>query len=386
MKHKIDQIKRILYYVIAMTIRPLIPVKKNRIIMWSYTFRKYTCHPLHFTNYLLDNHPDEFEIVWVFERPENFKLNARVKVVKYFSIKYLYYLYSSRFVISNSRSKKFYNFYKRKSNQDYILMWHDSGVALKKIEKDVSDTLGSYIKDAINDSKNCTLMLSACKFQTELIKRSFWYNGDIMEKGLPRNDCFVNSNMKLIRKKVCEYYNIPEDSRILLYAPTFRNNHESENIVFIKEWDSITKLAGVDYVFVRLHPNSIGVVDINSMTAFNEVIDTTYYNDMQELLMCADLLITDYSSCMIDMALLRKPCLLYTVDIDSYDRGYYFDLNELPFSISKNMRSLIKSLQDYNENQYLTRVDKFLSDEGVGFFDIGESCISLYNWMKDHEV
>jgi len=380
MNNIIYRILRIWWFLISRIFRIFVPIKNNRVIMWAYSYRRYTCHPQHFTEYLLNSHPNEFEIIWAFENPNKNCVDSKIKVVKFPSFKYLWYLYSSKFVISNSRSRKFLNLFKRRNNQEYIQTWHDSGIALKRIEKDATSLSISYVKDAILDSKNCTLMLSGSQFQTNLIKKSFWYTGEILEKGLPRNDCLKNSNRKFIKDKVRKLYNIPTDKRIVLYAPTFRND-ASEDKVFISDWNYIFDSLGNICVLVRLHPNSIKNIDIINIMTHGFMYNATDYYDMQELLIAADLLITDYSSCMIDMALQSKPCFLYAPDWDTYDRGYYFDLRQLPFSLSTTIEELIKYIDNFDEGRYLQELNFFLSNI-VGFFQLGNSCESVYEWMK----
>lgn len=98
------------------------------------------------------------------------------------------------------------------------------------------------------------------------------------------------------------------------------------------------------------------------------------YPDMQELLAAADLLITDYSSCMFDMAIARKPCILYVPDLHEYiehERGLYFDLRELPFPLAETMDELREVIRSFNRERYLDKVDAFLSR--IGSFEDGNA-------------
>ena len=75
----------------------------------------------------------------------------------------------------------------------------------------------------IADSANIDLLLSSSNWQTEEYKRAFWYNGEILEKGFPRNDIFFNLKEEKINR-IKRDLKIPIDKKILLYGPTFRNN------------------------------------------------------------------------------------------------------------------------------------------------------------------
>ena len=80
------------------------PIQRNKIILWSNGFKLYGCNPKYITEYILENDPNKFDIVWVINNmvkiPESIPKNVRV--VKYFSKEYLYELHTARFVICNA--------------------------------------------------------------------------------------------------------------------------------------------------------------------------------------------------------------------------------------------------------------------------------------------
>ena len=82
---------------------------------------------------------------------------------------------------------------------------------------------------------------------------------------------------------------------------------------------------------LRLHPTLLGIVDTQDLISEDFVRNASCYESIQELLVASDILITDYSSTMFEFALLKKPCFLYTPDAKSYDRGFYFPIEDLPF-------------------------------------------------------
>ena len=118
------------------------------------------------------------------------------------------------------------------------MLWH-GGIALKRIEKDAENNLGfSYTMKAKRDSRTCDLMISGCNFQTELLKNKFWYNGEILESGIPRNDIFFNTERhKEFKENIYKKYNIPSSYNIVLYAPTFRRNRSIEPYKF--DWNKM---------------------------------------------------------------------------------------------------------------------------------------------------
>ena len=112
------------------------------------------------------------------------------------SLKYFYELCTAKVIITNFRTT---NIFKKRKNQYYIQTWHSS-LRLKQIEKDAEDSLPeSYIEMAKEDSKKCDLLLSGCRYSTDIFKRAFWYDGEIFEYGTPRNDLLINSDKEYIR-------------------------------------------------------------------------------------------------------------------------------------------------------------------------------------------
>lgn len=157
-------------------------------------------------------------MVWAFSSLKSKENIPGVRKVKITSLRYIYELCTSKIIITNFRTTD--TFIKRK-NQYYIQTWHSS-LRLKQIEKDAEDTLPKdYVKMAIDDSKKLDLLLSGCKYSTDIFKRAFWYDGEIFEHGTPRNDIFFQKNSDL-NNKIKEKLNINKDKKIILYAPTFR--------------------------------------------------------------------------------------------------------------------------------------------------------------------
>lgn len=365
-------------------------VRKGRVMCWAYTFKQYGCNPRYLTEYLLENNP-EFEIYWVFRRKVDISgIDKRIRCVRYLSPAYFRLVNSAEFFITNARTDPYRMYWHKRPGQKYLMLWH-GGVALKKIEKDAEDKLRySYVKKAQIDSKVCDLMISGCSFQTKLLKDAFWYSGEILEKGIPRCDIFFDSGRhKTIEEEVRRTYSIPAEDRIVLYAPTFRADHSIEPYRIdwgkvIPEIDRVFGGTGVT-VLLRLHPNLIGKVDTSSLTCFDKVIDVTRYPDMQGLLCITDMLITDYSSSMFDIGMLRKPCVLYATDIEKYNRGYYFRFDEMPFPLARNEQELLDKIGNFSMEEYLMNLDRFY-EERIGMVENGTSSKALSEWMTSHSM
>lgn len=366
------------------------PIKPGRVVCWAYSFQQYSCNPRYLTEYLLKHNP-EFEICWVFRKGvDTSELPEGVKAVRFRTWEYLKLMASAEFVFSNVRTDPWRVYWHKRPGQKYSMVWH-GGVALKRIEADVEERLSpSYVHRSKSDSKICDLMISGCRMNTELIKRSFWYDGEILERGIPRNDIFFDTARRSdLRQYVANHYGIDTTSRIVLYAPTFRVDHSTEpyTIDWAKVIPTMSRMFGGQRieVLVRMHPNLIGKVDTSHLIAFEGVHDATRYHDMQELLSVADVLITDYSSSMFDFAMQRRPCILYATDAEVYDRGFYFNLRELPFPLAENEEQLLATIENFDNEAYTRELDTFYND-CLGIKEDGHAAEALAAWMVAHRM
>ena len=98
----------------------------------------------------------------------------------------------------------------------------------------------------------------------------------------------------------------------------------------------------------------------------NRIVDATAYPDIQELLVYADVVITDYSSCIFDYMLSGRPAFIYAPDLEQYntERGFYYPLEETPFAIAKNMDILEERIETFDQHVYAAEVERFLASKG----------------------
>lgn len=371
MKLSIEFIKKNALLVIIYIFN-LFPVKRNKIFLFSYYGSQYGCNPKYITEYILENYPvGTFDLVWAFNQLDSKQGVNGVRIVKTMSLKYFFELCTSKIIITNFRTTDL--FVKRK-NQYYIQTWHSS-LRLKQIEKDAEDSLPEhYVQMAQKDSLKCDLLLSGSRFGTEIFKRSFWYEGEIFEHGIPRNDLLFQSNSHK-RDEIKQRLKIPYESKVLLYAPTFRkgNNLGVYDLDYFKIVEKLTaKFGGEWIVLVKLHPHLLS--ESRKLIYGENVIDVTSYHDIQELLLITDTLISDYSSLIFDFSITKRPCFLYVPDVIEYtskDRKLYFDLMDLPFISAKSNGDLIRKIEDFQHEEYMEGLSKFLED--VGSYEKGKA-------------
>lgn len=343
---------RLLYYFFS-----LLPIHRNNFLFISYYGTQYGCNPKYLSEYIA-KYKSSWKIVWAFTEPQKYK-NRYFKTIKYNSPIYIYYLCTCRVLVTNFRMPISYH---RRQKQIYLQTWHSS-LRLKKIEQDAEDMLPThYIAMAKHDSEQISYIISGCKYSSKIFEKSFWYNGSVFKTGTPRMDLFFDRSIN--KSKILDRLHINKENRIILYAPTFRENHSLEH--YSIQYETILKTLEQKYnihwkFLLRLHPH---LRNVSSEIIKNnpELIDVTEYDDIQELIYVADFVVSDYSSLIFDCAIAHKPCILYTPDYADYiktNRSLYFQLNELPFPICKTNEDLIVSIINFDQNGYRERTDTF---------------------------
>nr|WP_211494785.1 CDP-glycerol glycerophosphotransferase family protein [Fusobacterium necrophorum] len=360
----------------------VIPVKKNRILFFSFAGKQYSDNPKYICENLDILRKDK-EIVWSFKKnSSHYKNIKKYKVVKYSSLKFFFFFVTSKVIITNDFIPSFLPV---RRTQILLNTWH-GGSPLKTVglmQEDVSYYDKLFFKI---HNKKYSVFLSSSSFMTEeVFRKSLAYTGKVLEFGMPRNAILLCEHEKVI-KKVYEKLDILRNKKvgIVLYAPTFRGTTKNTNFLSIEKQFSIKDILlslnekfNKNFVFLfRAHHT----MKINMDSKY--CVDVTNYPDMQELLCASDILITDYSSCMGDMALMKKPIFLYTPDLDEYikDRGFYWNIDSLPFPIAKTKEEFSKKIKNFNLQNYIRGVEDYFLK--LGTYESKDSIKKTINWLS----
>lgn len=376
MKQYIQTFRRFVSTLLLYLFR-VFPINNKKIVFSSYFSTKVSDNPKAIFEAMLKIHPD-YEYIWLLKSDTQV---AGAEVVNAGSIKGLFHLATAKCWVDNSRKR---SWVRKRKKQFYVQTWHGN-IAFKKVEADVADKLPElYIKAAKNDSKMTDVFISGSKWLTNSYRKSFWYDGYILESGLPRSDIFYQDS-KNVCNLVKKLFNDKYDVHYILYAPTFRVNDTVD--YYMNDFDDLItmchKTFGGDWkVLVRLHPRI--VQKQNFIEYSDSIINASNYPDINELIVTSDILISDYSSCMFDAMEAGKKVFLYALDIDDYmsDRGCEFDLEELPFSISTSKEQLLENIQNFNSDVYTKDVNSFV--EKCGIFNNADSSSIVADYIFDH--
>lgn len=340
----------------------LFPIQRKKIVFSNFLGKGYGDNLKCIAEVLREE--GSFRIVWLVKGNKNNSFPNEIKVVKRYSLLELYHLSTSEIWIDNCR--KHYGVKKRKG-QYYVQTWH-ANIMGKRVEADAEDKLEkSYVKNAKHDSQMADLFLSGSAWLSERYREAFWYDGEILEYGLPRSDIFYKE-ADVYKKKVYEYYHLDSGVKLALYAPTFRadGNMDCYDMDYQQlltdlqeKWDGKWK------ILVRLHPNI--QKKQNAVQYSEDILNGSEYGDMNELIVASDLLITDYSSCMFDAMEAGKKVLLYATDIEAYmaDRGTYFAFEELPFLLAEDKAALHNNIKRFEEEIYKKKSEEFIRRCGI---------------------
>ena len=344
-------------------------VQPDKVVCDNYMGKGYGCNPKYVVDKLLEKYPGKLDIVWIIsqeEKKENFPENVRL--VPYGSKEAKREYASAKVWLSNYHKVSYIRrgMY-RKHDQFFIQMWHGS-LGIKKIENNVPLLADNddWLTVAKESSEMTTHWISNSTFETEIYKQAFWGVKNVLEYGHPRNDILINGDMAVV-EKVKKLFGI-EGKKVMLYAPTFREDYRMDcyRIDYARLKQELENRFGGEWIFVvRLHPR-VRAYSSQILPAVNYIVDGTFYPDIQELILMADSMITDYSSCIFDFLLTRRPGFIFATDIEAYntERGFYYSLESTPFPIATDNNILMENVRNFDVQEYTVRTEAFLQEKG----------------------
>lgn len=369
-------------------------VQKDLIVFTNFT-GNYECNPKYICEEILRRQLP-YDVVWVvwgnsgpgarFNDPSQFPTNIRL--VKRYSYEFYKALLSARVIVDNGTSYVSAECPKKKG-QILLNTFHGS-LGIKKAPKEDGAKMSTYNRKARKSGEVADFAISNSEFEDGYYRSSTYFaTTPIQRLGHARNDIFFNldpTRTAAIRKKVYAEFNLPEDVKICLYGPTFRNDHDirpykvdyAELIAALER-----KFGGRWVVFTRFHHQSRKFTA--NLTFPKGVIAATEYPDIHELMLCAEVGITDYSSWICEYIHTGRPGFLYATDMAHYndfDRDFYDPLDQMPFPLSTDTKSLIASIENFDAAKYKADCAKFLKEKGC--IDDGHAAERVVDLIKGY--
>lgn len=378
------KIKSLLAKLFIFVCRTVFGIKKNRVLFMCFACKTYADNSRAVSEALHAMAP-ELEIVWLFRDPESKKgiVPEYVKSVKNTYINFLYYTATSISIVNNN---VFYDF--NKSDKQFLVqLWHGD----RPIKRVGYDCLPEDTKVYFPERREgfCNLAVSGSRFCDSQFRTAFKYPGEILSVGSPRDDVLVNGDPERA-KKTRKALSISEDKKILVYAPTFRRENRNgaqakQEIDLEKTLCALEEKFGGEWVcLVRSHPVAGGIVGFEKSSKLMEV---SSYEDMADLLLIADMLITDYSSSATDFTLQTRPVIMFQPDIKEYiekSRTLYFNMEDSPYLIAENQQELEKIIMELTPENIAKNCQDLA--EFYGTYETGksshETAKRIYDWIN----
>lgn len=320
-----------------------------------------------------------YRFIWFIKKHKQKQITIPgAEVKEYFSFSYFYYMSKAKYWIINCKMP---TYIAKKEEQIYLQTWH--GTPLKRLAHDIEAAEDmTFYRSAVSfaqmtqsydiDVARYNYMISPNRFCTEVFQSAFRIQRErLIETGYPRND-FICNTTKEEMERLKEKYQLPKDKKVVLYAPTWRDNsYVASGYTFELKADfhKWKEILGEEYIVVfKPHYLIINTYEKDSsLQGFLYSIPAEA--DIRELYVISDMLITDYSSVFFDYAILKRPIYFYMYDIEEYAndlRGFYLDIHkDLPGDIYTNEDELLAAVKQdaYDETAYQAFYERFCSCE-----------------------
>lgn len=291
----------------------------------------------------------KYRCIWAFEEPERF---PELETVKIDSPAYFKAALKAKYWVTNTNIERGLKF--KKKSQVYLNTWH--GIALKHIGNDCPGRK-DYNFDTVD------YLVVSGDYDKRVFKSAFnARESSYLRCGMPRNEelWLADDHTKAkMRKKL----GIPEGKKVILYAPTWRESTDGGKSYAIKppiHFEQWQKKLGDEYVVLfRAHHQTTKVLGV----VYNDFVrNVSDYPAVNDLMIAADILITDYSAIAFDYSILCRPIFCYAYDYDSYltERGTYFGIDDqYPEKSQRTEDELLSAIQCVNIQAAAERTKKF---------------------------
>lgn len=358
-KYTITLLKKYVFKILNIYYILTTKVKDKKILFLSDTRNKLEGN----LKYVFDEINNDYEKIVILKSDRRDKRGFKKTLIL------LYHLSTSKYIVLDDLNKSTEYMFLRKK-QEIHQLWHACGALkkfgysnhnLKKIHKGYKKYTKVYVSsDNVRENY-------AEAFQLDLSK--------IFSLGVPRTDLYFNNKkMEQIKKDFYKQYPDLKNKKIILFAPTYRGvayKNEYYDLSQI-EVEKLYKKIKKDYIFIfKWHPSMANNDEIKKFMLSLKKYDDVFYNftnyrEIEDLLIVSDVLITDYSSCIFEFSLLKKPIIFFVPDLEKYiqEKGLYYDFDDyLIGTVCRDTSDLINALDikkiDVKKHQEFT--SRFMS-------------------------
>ena len=357
-------IGKVIYYgftVLLNRIFALLPLKENRVLFLSDVRENIG------GNFL----PIYEKIASDYEVRTSFKADRNVKRSLKEYMRLCIYLATSKYIFLEDYAECTAFMHVRKG-QELIQLWHGSGAYKKFGHSRTGTTEPAKIHPGY---KRYTKVFVSSEFIRPCYSEAFRVPPErVIAAGVPGTDVFFDEKYK--KEKIKNFYErcpAAAGKKVIVFAPTYRGarvadaSYGFENL----RLDMLYEALHEEYVFIiKWHPalysnimaGRIKGIGLEKYKDF--AYDFSDIREVNDLLFCADILITDYSSVIFDYALLEKPVIYFAYDLEEYEstRGLYFPFSDYIYGdIARNTDELLKAVRKghFDKEKHRLFTEKF---------------------------
>ncbi|MBQ4814622.1 CDP-glycerol glycerophosphotransferase family protein [Bacillus pumilus] len=386
-KKQIGKIKKVRNRLVTSTFKTTfqlaskLSVKKKTVVFESFNGKQFSCNPRGIYEYMKENHP-EYTLIWSVKKGHEAPFKEKgIYYINRLSLKWIFAMARAEYWVVNSRLPLWVP---KPEHTTYLQTWH--GTPLKRLAMDMDEVhmpgtnTKKYKKNFTKEASNWDYLISPNAYSTEIFTRAFQFQKTMIESGYPRNDFLHNQNNEETMRALKQKMNLPLDKKLILYAPTWRDDqfYKKGQYKFDLDLDlhEMRAALGDEYIIIlRMHYLVAENFDLGPYEGF--AYDFSHYEDIRDLYMISDLLITDYSSVFFDYANLKRPMLFYVPDIETYRdklRGFYFDFEqEAPGPLVKETASVIDWVRETEQPTFTLPASFTPFYEKFCYLESGES-------------
>lgn len=346
----------------------IVPINKKMIVFESNLGRNYTGNPRCIYEEMVKQGLDKEYRCYIMLDDLTTVVPGNAKKLKRTRTAYFFIMGIAGTWVCDSRQPKYII---KREGVNYIQTWH--GTPLKKLALDMDSVnmggetdIEKYKKNFYDNTRTWDYLISQNHFSTEVFRRAFAFDKTMLEIGYPRNDILFLGNNNEYINDLKDKMGLPMDKKIILYAPTWRDNEYYSKGAYkfnsAMDFDLLKEKLGDEYVIiVKYHYLVKENLDWSKYQGFVYKFDMC--EDISLLYLVSDILITDYSSVMFDYSVLERPMFFFAYDLEDYKdnlRGFYFDfIYEAPGPIIKTTDDLVESILNYNVIEYKEKYKAF---------------------------
>lgn len=339
---------------LAIQLAGKLPKKSKLVIFESFHAKQYSDNPRAIYEYMHEHYPD-YQLLWSIDKHASSLFDEfQIPYIHRFTLRWFFTFPRAKYWINNVRLP---TWLPKPEGTVFVQTWH--GTPLKKLGLDIMEVhmpgtkTDTYQRSFANESKKWDFLVSPNRYSSEIFRRAFHYKGEIIESGYPRNDVLSNHRTDNLIK-IKENLGIPAGKKLMLYAPTWRDNDFYQKGKYKFEFqfslDNWKKEFGDEWILLtRMHYLVAENFDFTAHEGF--VLDASSYPDIRDLYLVSDLLITDYSSVFFDYAILERPIVFFMYDLELYRdqlRGFYFNIEaEAPGPIVQTEEELFLAIKRF---------------------------------------